>query len=229
MDGCSRLCYNPGTRAVAPWVPGWRDALVSVPLGQSLMKSATTQVLNAICAGDRSRIADLMDIVYGDLRRLARAYMRKGLPTNSLRPTELVHEAYLKVVDRNSVDWRGRSHFFAVCARAMRQIMVDNARRRGRLKRGGGCRRIALDDALTVSAKNHEDVLAIDEPLTKLATINTRRATIVEMRFFAGMTVAEAAEALDVSKRTVEAHWTLARAWLRRELTDQGGTDGRGA
>ena len=185
------------------------------------MLSETTQVLNAICAGDRSRVGELMDLIYSDLRRLAGAYMRKGMPTNSLRPTELVHEAYLKVVDHNGTDWRGRSHFFAVCARAMRQILVDNARRRGRQKRGGGCRRIALDDALTVSAQCHEDVLAIDEALTKLATLNTRRATIVEMRFFAGMTVAEAAEALDVSKRTVETHWTLARAWLRRELAER--------
>jgi RNA polymerase sigma factor (TIGR02999 family) len=164
-----------------------------------------------------------MEIIYGDLRRLAGSYMRKALTTNLLRPTELVHEAYLKVVDQDSVDWRGRSHFFAVCARAMRQILVDDARRRGRQKRGGGCRRIALDDALTISAQNHEDVLVIHDALNKLATLNTRRATIVEMRFFAGMTMAEVAEALGVSKRTVEAHWTLARAWLRRELTKQDG------
>ena len=137
-----------------------------------------------------------------------------------MQPTELVHEVFLKLVDQQQVDWRCKSHFYAVGAQAMRHILVDYAKRKARTKRGGGWRRVALDDVMTLSIRNDEDILAIDKVLKKLALINDMRAKIVEFRFFAGMTVAEIAEALGVSKRTVEGHWTLARAWLRRELAE---------
>jgi RNA polymerase sigma factor (TIGR02999 family) len=130
----------------------------------------------------------------------------------------LVHEAFLRVLDQSRVEWRGRTHFLAIGAQAMRRILVDHARRRGRAKRGGGWARIALEDAATISSRRDEDVLAVDEALHKLARLDPRQANIVEMRFFSGMTVAEVAEVLGVSKRTVENEWSVARAWLRREL-----------
>jgi RNA polymerase sigma factor (TIGR02999 family) len=132
----------------------------------------------------------------------------------------LVHEAFMKLVDQNRVTWKGRTHFFAVGAQAMRRILVDHARGRMRDKRGGKRERIQLTDDVTVSRAHDEDLLAVDEALAKLATIDKRQASIVEMRFFGGMTVAEVAEALGVSKRTVEAEWTHVRAWLRRELSE---------
>jgi RNA polymerase sigma factor (TIGR02999 family) len=205
---------------------GLTDRLIWLISGDSVfMPSETTQLLTSICAGDRSGIDRLMELVYNDFRDLAHKYAAK-LPSNrTLQPTEVVHEAFLKLVDQQQVNWRGKSHFFAVGARAMRHILVDYAKRKARQKRGGGRRRIPLDETLTFSIGNDEDVLAIDEALERLAAINEMRAKIVELRFFAGMTVAETAEALGVSKRTVEGHWTYAKAWLRRELAEGEGGD----
>jgi RNA polymerase sigma factor (TIGR02999 family) len=191
------------------------------------MPSETTQLLTSICAGDRSGIDRLMKIVYNDFRDLAHKYAAKLPSSKTLQPTEVVHEAFLKLVDQQDVDWRGKSHFFAVGARAMRHILVDYAKRKSRQKRGGGHRRIPLDEALTVSIGDDEDVLAIDEALERLASINEMRAKIVELRFFAGMTVEEVAEALGASKRNVEGHWTYAKAWLRRELAEGEENDAR--
>ena len=182
------------------------------------MPSETTLILTALCAGDRSGLDRLFEIVYNDFRRIARKYLRRAGSGHTLQPTELVHEAFIKLVNHQRVDWRGKSHFYAIGAQAMRHILVDHAKHKARQKRGGGRQRIPLDDVLTLSIQNDEDVLAIDEALKKLSAINETRAKIVEFRFFAGMTVAEVAEVLGVSKRTVEAHWTLTRAWLRREL-----------
>ena len=183
----------------------------------SQMQSEATQILTALSVGDRSGIDRLFEIAYRDFRRLARKYLgRAGGYT--LSPTELVHEAYIKLVNQQQVDWRGKSHFYAIGATVMRHILVDHAKHNARKKRGGSRRRIPLDDTLTLSIRDDEDVLAVDEVLEKLAAINKMRAKIIELRFFAGMTVVEVAEALGVSKRTVEGHWTLARAWLRREL-----------
>lgn len=186
------------------------------------MKSETTEILVNISSGDRPAVDQLFELVYSDFRQLAHKYTRKISPSKSLQPTEVVHEAFLKLVDQKQVDWRGRSHFMAVGAKAMRHILVDYARTKGRQKRGGDRRRIPFNDALVVSINNEDDILAIDEALEKLASINETRAEIVEMRFFAGMTVAEVAEALGLSKRTVEGHWTFAKAWLRRELSESG-------
>lgn len=183
------------------------------------MKSETTQVVANISDGDRSAVNRLFQLVYADMRRLAHKYTNQLAPSKSLQPTEVVHEAFLKLVNQNDVDWRGKSHFMAVGAQAMRHILVDYAKSNSRQKRGGDRRRMPFDEALVVSISNEDDILAIDDLLEKLAAINKTRAEIVEMRFFAGMTVAEVAEALGVSKRTVEGHWTFAKAWLRRELS----------
>ena len=184
----------------------------------SPMPSEATQIVTAVNAGDRSALDRLFERIYTDFRRIARRYLTTAGPGITLQPTELVHEAFIKLVDYQRVDWRSESHFFAVGATAMRHILVDYARHKARAKRGGDRRRIPLDDVLSLSIREDEDVLAIDEALKKLGAINETRAKIVELRFFAGMTVAEVAEVLGVSKRTVEAHWTLTRAWLRREL-----------
>lgn len=189
-------------------------------VNSSSMPSEPTQLLTAICGGDRAGVDRLFELVYDDFRHLAHKYAQGISPSNRLQPTEVVHEAFLKLVDQQKVDWRGRSHFLAVGAKAMRHILVDYAKRQGRQKRGGGQHRLPLDDVLVISIRNEDDILGIDDALEKLASISEIRAKIVELRFFAGMTVEEVAEVLGVSKRTVEGHWTLAKAWLRRELSE---------
>ena len=191
------------------------------------MTSETTQIVASISAGDRSAVDRLFELVYNDLRRLAQKYSSQADSNKSLRPTEVVHEAFLKLVDQNEVDWRGKSHFMAVGAQAMRHILVDYARSRNRQKRGGDWRRVTFDEAATVSIDSDEDIIMVDTALEQLAEVNSVRAKIVELRFFAGMTVQEVAEALHLSKRTVEAHWTLAKAWLRRELSERSENDSR--
>jgi RNA polymerase sigma factor (TIGR02999 family) len=139
-----------------------------------------------------------------------------------------VHEAFLKLVNQDRVDWQGRTHFFAVGAQVMRRILVDHARNRQRQKRGGGMPRIELSDDLTLSNRRDEDVLAVDQALSDLAEVDAIQAKIVELRFFGGLTVAEVAKTMQMSKRTVESEWAMARAWLRRELSRDGDGDGDG-
>lgn len=188
------------------------------------MQSEATRILCSISDGDRSGTDRLLEIVYDDFRRLAQSYLQPETLSNTLQPTAIVHEAYLKLIDHGQVDWRGRSHFFAVGAKAMRQIIVDHARRRSAGKRGGGRQRITLDDRITISARRDEDVLAIDDALEKLNEIDPQRAKIVELRFFGGLTNDEVAEAMELSTRTVSRQWASTRAWLRRELAE---TDGQ--
>lgn len=184
------------------------------------MASEATQILVAISAGDRSQTDRLMEIVYDDFRALAAAYLQGETRSNTLQPTAVVHEAFIKLVDSDGLDWRGRSHFFAVGATAMRQILVDHARKKLAAKRGGGRRRISLDERLSLSPERDADVLALDEAIEKLATINQQRAKIVEMRFFAGMTEEEVAIAPDVSKSSVQKQWAATSRWLRCELSE---------
>ena len=188
-----------------------------------------TQLLQAVVAGARSdgdnrgdrEVADrLMEVVHDELHRQAASYIARESPNHSLQPTLLVNEAYLKLIQLDRTDWKGRTHFFAVGAQAMRRILVDHARRNQRLKHGGGIQRVTLDEGVALSPQRDEDLLAVDAALEKLAKIDERQARIVELRFFAGLSVEEVAEALGVSKRTVEADWTLVRAWLRRELAE---------
>ena len=180
--------------------------------------SETTRILTSVSQGDHSEVDELMAVVYDELRALAERFLKRESRNHTLRPTALVHEAFLKLVRQKDCDWKGRSHFFAVGATMMRRILVDHAKTRGRKKRGGECHRIELKDELTISNRRDADVLAVDEALQELARLNPQQARIVELRFFAGMTVAEMATALGLSKRTVEREWSATRAWLRREL-----------
>lgn len=180
--------------------------------------SEATQILWALGRGDRSRADRLMELVYGELRGLARKYVGGWGPATPLQPTELVHEAFVKLVDHDKADWRSRSHFYAVAATAMRQILVDEARKRSRQRRGGDRPHLPLDEGQVLSLSRDEDILAVDEALDRLAREDPERARLVELRFFGGLTMDELAEATGQSKRTLHREWAVARAWLRREL-----------
>ena len=161
---------------------------------------------------------DLLPLVYDELRRLADGYLRRERPGHTLQPTALVHEAYLRLVDQTRVDWQGRTHFLAIGAQMMRRLLIEHARRRQRLRRGGDRLRITLADDVAPIPGQDLDLVAVRDALERLTALDQRQARIVELRFFAGLTVAEVAQALGVSRRTVEGDWTHARAWLRREL-----------
>ena len=164
---------------------------------------------------------ELAPLVYDELRRLARAYLGRESPGNSLQPTDVVNEAYLRLIDQRRVDWRGRTHFFAVGARMMRRVLVDHARGKKRLKRGGDWRRVTLTDCPVGGELGVEELLSVHSALEELATLDQRSAQIAEMRFFAGLTVKEVATALGVSISTVEADWAHARVWLRDRLSGE--------
>jgi RNA polymerase sigma factor (TIGR02999 family) len=178
-----------------------------------------TELLLAWSAGDEGAFDKLVPLVYQELRRLARrwAARRRGGP--SLQTTDLVHEAYLRLIDAGRVQWQDRVHFFAVSAQVMRRILVDFARKRLSLKRGGGSILVSIDEALGLPVRPDADLVALDEALTALGAFDARKQAVVELRFFGGLSAEEAAEALKVSPRTVEREWHLARSWLHRELT----------
>lgn len=185
---------------------------------------SVAKLLSEVADGDQNAANQLMPLVYERLRMLANKLIGKESPGNTLQPTALVNEAYLRMVGQTRVEWKGKTHFFAIGAKMMRRILVDHARSKHRIKRGGGMHRIELTDELSVSRRRDEDVLAIEEAIEKLSRLDPRQAQIVELRFFGGLTVEEVAEVLGVSKRTVEGEWTILRAWLRRELADEIGT-----
>jgi RNA polymerase sigma factor (TIGR02999 family) len=184
--------------------------------------SEVSQILTRMVAGDRSGIDELAPLVYQELRSIARRLLARERPGHTLQPTELVHEAYIKLAQQDRVDWKGRSHFFAVGAHHMRRILVDHARTKLSAKRGRAPYRVELTEDMMLTPSREEDVLAIDEAIEKLRELDRRQAQMVELRFFGGLTVKEVAEVLGVSKRTVEADWAMVRAWLRRELTSSG-------
>jgi len=179
------------------------------------------KLLEEIARGEDDAVEKLMPLVYDRLRFLAKKLLRHESPAHTLQPTALVNEAYVRMVGQREVGWQGKTHFFAIGAKMMRRILVDHARRKLSQKRGGGLHRIDLADELCISKRNNEDILAIEDALEKLAELDARHAKIVELRFYAGLTVGEVAEVLGVSKRTVEADWTMLRAWLRRELAGE--------
>ena len=181
--------------------------------------SEVTRLLRQLDTGDRSEVDQLFAAVYKKLRNLAGHFFQTEPKGNTLQPTALVHEAYMKLVDQTQVDWQGRTHFFAVAAQAMRRILVDHARRRGATKRGGNRHRIALDDNLVIESNHDEDLLALENALTRLTKLDPRQAQMIELRFFGGLSVAEVAKVMGISTRSVEQEWTMVRAWLRRELT----------
>jgi RNA polymerase sigma factor (TIGR02999 family) len=178
-----------------------------------------TQWLIAWSSGDQTALDKLMPLVYDELHRLAHHYMSRERPGHTLQTTALVNEAYLRLIDQKSVSWQNRAHFFAVAAQVMRQILVDYARRRQVLKRGGQAVKVSLDEAAIVSQERGADLVALDDALTSLAAIDPRKSQIVELRFFGGLSVEETAEVLKVSPRTVMRQWSLAQAWLYRELS----------
>jgi RNA polymerase sigma-70 factor, ECF subfamily len=167
---------------------------------------------------DRQSLDTLLPIVYQELRRLAASYLRRERPGQTLQPTALVHEAYLRLMKDRPDRWQNRAHFCAIAAHSMRQILIERARARGAQKRGGAQPRVTLDEALVAGGEQSFDLLAIDEALQRLAAIDPEQARLVELRFFGGLTVVETAEAMDISPATVKRHWAVARAWLAREL-----------
>jgi RNA polymerase sigma-70 factor, ECF subfamily len=178
-----------------------------------------TQLLIAWSNGDQAARDELMSIVYRELHRLAHHYMKRESPGHTLQTSALVNEAYLKIIDQRDVHWRNRAHFFGIAAQMMRRILVDYARSRSYAKRGGGTREVSLDEALIVSDERSAEVVALDEMLKRLAEIDERKSQIVELRFFGGLSIEETAEVLTVSPGTVMRDWTLAKAWLRREMS----------
>jgi RNA polymerase sigma factor (TIGR02999 family) len=160
----------------------------------------------------------LMPLVYQELRRLAAAYLRRERPGQTLQPTALVHEAYLRLMKDRPDRWQNRAHFCAIAAHSMRQILIERARARGAQKRGGAQPRVTLDEGLVAGGERSFDLVALDDALERLAAIDPEQARLVELRFFGGLTVEETAEAMHISPATVKRHWAVARAWLAREL-----------
>jgi len=168
--------------------------------------------------GDQAALNRLMPLVYDELRRLASHYVRHERPGHTLQTTALVHEAYLKLVDHKNVNWQTRLQFFAAAAQVMRHILVDYARGRRALKRGGDRLRLSLEDGIICVDDNGTDLLSVDEALNSLAAIDLQQSRVVELRVFGGLTIEETAEALRVSPRTVKREWSMAKAWLHRQL-----------
>jgi len=178
-----------------------------------------TQLLLAWNDGDEGALKKLVPLVYNELRRLAQRRMRLERPDHTLQTSALINEAYLRLVDVRNVHWQNRAHFFALCARLMRRILVDYARTRHYAKRGGGVQPISLDESLPVAPGRSPDLVAVDDALHALAEVDARKAQVVELRFFGGLTVEETAEVLKVSPETVRRDWKLAKVWLLRELS----------
>jgi RNA polymerase sigma-70 factor, ECF subfamily len=181
--------------------------------------SETTQLLRAWAEGDRDALERLTPHVYRTLRRIAGHHLRNERPGNTLQATALVHEAYLELIDITNVDWQHRAHFFAVSAQIMRHILLDRARRRVAAKRGGNAERVNLDELPDLSGERANELIALEDALNALAAIDARKARVIELRFFGGLSVEETAAVLEISPETVMRDWKFARAWLQAELS----------
>lgn len=183
--------------------------------------SDVTRIINAIEQGDVRAADELLPLVYEELRRLAAQKLSQEAPGQTLQATALVHEAYIRLVGAEDQNWDSRGHFFKAAAEAMRRILIENARRKKSLKQGGDHQRIELNEALFPSPRSHRsnDILALDEALEKLSRQDKLKADLVKLRFFAGLTIAQAAEIMGISHATAERYWTYARSWLRLEIT----------
>jgi RNA polymerase sigma factor (TIGR02999 family) len=184
-----------------------------------------TQLLHNWRNGDSQAFDRLLPLVHDELRRIASRYMRRERAGHTLQTTALVNEAYLRLVGQKNVAWQDRAHFYAVAAQVMRHLLVDHARRRHYAKRGGNAQRITLDETAVVSSQRDDNLLALDEALTKLAEIDPRKVKLVELRYFGGLSAEETAEVLGVSEITVKREWLKTKAWLYRELTGEAGDE----
>jgi RNA polymerase sigma factor (TIGR02999 family) len=187
------------------------------------MPTDVTHILKAAAGGDQAAAEQLLPLVYDALHRLAARRMSTEKPGQTLNATALVHEAYLRLVaagEGEKQKWDGRGHFFAAAAEAMRRILVENARRKSRVKYGGELNRVPLDEEVVVAPPNSETLIALDEALTRFAVEDAEAAKIVELRYFAGLSIDEAADALGISRATANRHWAYAKAWLRCELAE---------
>jgi RNA polymerase sigma-70 factor, ECF subfamily len=177
-----------------------------------------TALLSQLTQGNQEAAEKLIPLIYDELKRLARSYMRRERPDHTLQPTALVHEAYLKLIRQQTVNWQGRSHFIGIAAQLMRRILIDHARGHLREKRGGSKVVLPLNEALVFSPEHSEDLVRLDEALERLSKLDARQSRIVELRFFGGLSVEEASEILGVSPKTVKRDWAVAKAWLYGEL-----------
>ena len=177
-----------------------------------------TVLLSELTRGNQEAGEKLVPLVYDELKRLARSYMRRERPDHTLQTTALVNEAYLKLVKQKAVNWQGRSHFFGIAAQLMRRILIDHARGHLREKRGGVKEVLPLDEALVFSPEHSEELVKLDEALERLSKLDARQSRIVELRFFGGLSVEETSEFLDVSPKTVKRDWAVAKVWLHGEL-----------
>lgn len=187
-----------------------------------------TQLLQSWSHGNRQAMADLLPLVYDELRRLASSYMRFEAPGHTLQATALVHEAYMKLIQQRAVNWQSRAHFFGIAAQMIRRILVDHIRATRAQKRGSGFAALSLDEAIGVPEKRNWEILALDDALKTLAKVDPQQARIVELRFFAGLSIDETASVVGVSPATVKRDWVTAKAWLFRELSRSKGSDSIG-
>ncbi|KAA6459549.1 sigma-70 family RNA polymerase sigma factor [Acidobacteria bacterium AB60] len=181
-------------------------------------REEVTLLLGQVAGGDQAAAPRLISLVYEDLRRLAGTYMRWERNSNTLQPTALVHEAYLRLVNQREVDWQGRTHFFSIAAQMMRRVLVDHARERLRDKRGGGAKPISLEDAVVLAPEQSLELINLNRSLERLTMVDPRQGQIVELRFFGGLSVEEVAQTLGVSSKTVQREWNVAKAWLHGDL-----------
>ncbi|MGH9847617.1 MAG: sigma-70 family RNA polymerase sigma factor [Blastocatellia bacterium] len=183
-------------------------------------QASITQLLIRWRNGDQSALDELAPQVYDELRRLARYYLRQERPDLTLQSADLVHEAYLRLVDEKEIDWQDRAHFFGIASVRMRHILVEHARSRQAAKRGGGEYRLSLSEADRLAEKRDVNLLALDDALQRLEALDTQKSRIVELRYFGGLTIEETAEAIGISPATVKRDWSMARAWLRSEISN---------
>lgn len=180
-----------------------------------------TKLLNDYSSGNRIVLNEILPLVYNELRKISSKYLRDEHRNHTFQTTELVHEAYLKLIGTENISWESKAHFFGIAANSMRQILVDYARKWNAFKRGSGEIKLSLEDAPTIATENNDQILALDIALNKLGSLDERSSKIVEMRFFSGLTIEEAAEALNISVSTAKRDWNFAKAWLYRAMENE--------
>jgi RNA polymerase sigma-70 factor, ECF subfamily len=185
-----------------------------------------TRLLEELRGGNEDAVARLVPLLYSELRRMAASYLSRERRDHTLQPTAVVHEAYFRLVDQKNVHWQNRQHFFGVAAQAMRRVLVDHARSHQSLKRGGAQGKVSLESAMVCATDRSAELVAIDEALGRLVTFDPQQARIIELRFFGGLTVEETAQVLGISPATVKRDWSVAKAWLAREIGKERGSEG---